>query len=153
MAVLLANDFWYMHLYSKDEDFDKSHKLTEEYFSRLYYDADALMEFTVQEGYPVINPNDVKNAFTSYTIENNSEYSYFDIVARAREKLSVYIEILREVRNFTTKSNIQSKLDSMLELWDKELNYKLARRTPTPSMLNGFINTGLDNVIAYSVGR
>lgn len=152
LAVLLANDFWYIHLYSKDEDFDKSHKLTDQYYHNLSYEGDDLMELAIQEGYDILNPNTVSQVFPEYIVESGTSYSYFDVVQRAKEKLSLYIDALKQVRNSTNKTDIQSKIDSMLEFWNKEVSYRLARRSDTPSMLNGFINTGFDNALAYVVG-
>ena len=154
LAIVISNDFWYMHLYSKDEDFDKSHQLTGQYYNNLADQADTLMEWAIQEGYPVLNNNTALAAFPEYVIEEDVEYSYFEIVERSKSKLSIFINALRELRNFTDNSGIQSKIDEWLQYWDKEVNYKLARRTATtPSMLNGFINSGLDNALAYTFGR
>lgn len=152
IATLLANDFWYIHLYSKDEDFDKSHALTQNYYYKLSDEADDLMELAIQEGYDIVNPNTVASMFPEYTVESDTSYSYFDVVQGAKEKLSLYIDALKAVRNSTDKTDIQSKIDSMLERWNKEVSYRLARRSDTPSMLNGFINTGFDNALAYVVG-
>ena len=149
LAVLLSNDFWYMHIYAKDEDFDKSHALTFKYYSTLYEDADELMELALQENYDIINPNNVSSIFPEYNLESDKFYSYSTIIQKSREKISIYVDSLKQLRNFTDKTDIQSKIDSWLEFWNKELNYKLARRSNTPTSLNGFINTGFDDALAY----
>ena len=149
LAVLLANDFWYMHLYAKDEDFDKSHKLTFGYYNQLISESDDLMELALQENYDIINPNNVSSIFPEYNLESDKFYSYSTIIQKSREKISIYVDSLKQLRNFTDKTDIQSKIDSLLELWNKELNYKLARRSNISTSLNGFVNTGFDNALAY----
>lgn len=148
LASVLSSEFWYMHLYSQDEDFDKSHALTQQYYEELSEEADTLMELAIQEGFDVINPNAAATEL-QLSIEQQKSYSYFDIVSIAKSKLSTYLDVLRELRGSTDKTDIQSLLDSLLEHWDKEVNYRLARRTSTPSLLNGFVNSGLDNALAY----
>lgn len=151
-AVVLANDFWYMHLYAKDADFDKSHSLSHNYYSMLYTDADILMELAIQEGYDVVNPNEVLSVFPDFTPEHQTAYSYFELVKLAEVNLRRYIECLRDLRATVTKTDVQSKLDGIIEYWNKEVNYRLARRSDTPVILNGFVNSGLDNALAYRIG-
>ena len=153
LAVLLSNDLWYMHLYAKDEDFDKSHDLTLNYSGKLSYEADELFELAIQEGYDIINPNTAASLFPEYVIETGTSYSYFEVVQKAKGKLNLHMINLRAARDATMKTDIQSKIDSFLEYWDKEVNYKLARRSSTPSVLNGFVNSGFDNALAYVIGR
>ena len=151
-AILAANDFWYMHLYSKDEDFDKSHQLAGYYYSHLHYDADTLMELAIEVGQPIFNPTDVLQIIPSWTPEHQDAYDYITIVAKSKLILTQYITALNAVRSSTTRTDIQSRLDEMISDWNKEVNYRLARRTNGSSMLTGFINTGLDDVVATTAG-
>lgn len=147
-AILASNDFWYMHLYSKDGDFDKSHQLTGRYSSDLWYEADTLLELAIEVGQPIFNPTDALQIIPSWTPEHQDAYDYITIVAKSKLILTQYITALNAVRSSTTRTDIQSRLDEMISDWNKEVNYRLARRTNGSSMLNGFINTGLDDVVA-----
>lgn len=152
LAVLLSNDFWYMHLYAKDADFDKSHHLTNSYYDKLSYEGDELMELCVEIGVDVINPSEANKWIPAYTPETDKIYSYGTIVAKAQEKIGLYITALHDMRSATSRSDIQSRLDECLRYWEKELNYRLAARAgqpSAPSMLIGFVNSGLDNELAY----
>lgn len=153
LAVLIGNDFWYMHLYAKDEDFDKSHQLTGHYYDRLGWEGDELMELSIEVGAEVFNPSEVGKWLPEYTPESDKAYSYTTIVAKAQEKLNTYLDALKDMRNSTSRTDIQSRLDECLRYWEKEINYKLAARagqaSNAPSMLVGFVNTGIDNELAY----
>ena len=150
-AILAANDFWYMHLYSKDEDFDKSHQLAGYYYSHLHYDADTLMELAIEVGQPIFNPTDALQIIPSWTPERQDAYDYATIVSNSKMILTQYITALRAMRSSTDRSDIQSRLDEMLADWNKEVNYRLERRTPGPSILNGFVNTGLDAALTANL--
>ena len=152
LAVLLSNDFWYMHLYAKDADFDKSHRLTNSYYDKLSYEGDEFMELCVEIGVDVVNPSEANKWMPAYTPETDKAYSYGTIVAKAQEKIGLYITTLHAMRSATSRSDIQSRLDECLRYWEKELNYKLAARagqSNAPSVLVGFVNSGLDNELAY----
>lgn len=150
-AVLAANDFWYMHLYSKNEDFDKSHQLTGRYYNGLNYEADTLMELAIEVGQPIFNPSDALQIIPSWTPERQDAYDYATIVSNSKLILTQYITALNAVRSSTNRTDIQSRLDEMLIEWNKEVNYRLNRRTNGPSMLNGFINTGLDDAVTSNL--
>ena len=153
VSVLVHNDFWYMHLYAKGEDFDKSHNLTNRYYDDLGYESDTLMELAIEVGADVINPTEALKWMPEYTPESDKEYLYPTIVQKSQEKLRLYVSALKDMRNSTDKTDIQSKVDEMLRYWEKELNYKLAARAGQnniPSMLTGFVNTGLDTAMAYT---
>jgi len=152
LAVLIGNDFWYMHLYAKDKDFDKSHRLTGDYYDRLGWESDDLMELSIEVGAEVFNPSEVGKWLPEYTPESDKAYSYGTIVTKAQEKLRLYLTALKDMRDSTSRTDIQSRLDECLRYWEKELNYKLAARAGqagVPSMLVGFVNSGLDNELAY----
>ena len=152
-AILASNDFWYMHLYSKDSDFDKSHRLTEQYYERLSYEADDLMELAVEVDQPIFNPSETLQILPSWIPERQNAYDYDTIVSRSKMLIVQHITALKAMRSSTDRTDIQSRIDEMLAYWEKELNYKLARRTPGLSMLNGFVDTGLDNALAYTLSR
>lgn len=150
-AILASNDFWYMHLYSKNEDFDKSHQLTGRYYNGLNYEADTLMELAIEVGQPIFNPSDALQIIPSWTPERQDAYDYATIVSNSKLILAQYITALNAVRSSTNRTDIQSRLDEMLASWNKEVNYRLNRRTNGPSMLNGFINTGLDDAVTSNL--
>lgn len=152
-AILASNDFWYMHLYSKDSDFDKSHQLTERYCYQLSSEADDLMELAVEVGQPIFNPSETLQILPSWMPERQNAYDYNTIVTKSKMLIVQYITALKAMRSSTDRTDIQSRVDESLAYWEKELNYRLARRTPGPSMLNGFVDTGLDNALAYTLSH
>lgn len=152
-AILASNDFWYMHLYAKDKDFDKSHNLMGDYYSHLRYDADTLMELAIEIGQPIFNPTDALQIIPSWTPEHQDAYDYATIITNSKTILTQYITTLNAARSSTTRSDIQSRLDEMLSEWNKEVNYRLSRRSDASSMLTGFINTGLDDMVTAATSN
>lgn len=152
-AILAANDFHMMHIYSKNEDFDKSHHLTQSYYTSLSYEADELLELAIRENQPAFNPTDALTIIPDWTPERGTAYDYTTIINSSKRILSSYITALQSVRDSASTTDIESQMDDILHRWRTELNYKLAQRTNPPSVLNGFINTGLDNVVAYTASQ
>lgn len=147
VAVLVNNDFHYMHLMSKGKDFDKSHNLAEEYYTKIDEEIDYLMELALEVGAPIYNYNKANNVVPEYQPEELDAYDYPTIIERLKSKISIYITTLEDLRNFTDNNSIQSRLDDMIRDWEKELFYKLNRRTEVQS-LNTFVNTGLDKILS-----
>lgn len=151
IALLVSNDMWYIHLYAKGDKFDQLHELAESYYYRTGHQADDLMELAVELGLPVIHPTSVGTAIPDYSSESNTEYTWEPTMGLMRAKLGTYVTALKEVRATAQRPDIQSRIDDWMECWEKELNYKLVRRSDsTPTILNGFKNTGLDNKLAYT---
>ena len=149
IALLAGNDFWLMHICSKDSDFDKSHQLTGQYYERLSVEADMLMELAMEQNQPVFNPTDALNIVENWSPERRAAYDYGTIVDVSKSIILQYISALRELRNSTDRTDIESRVDDILGYWEKELNYKLARRTNI--LLSGFVNTGLDDALVQFV--
>lgn len=152
IAVLVKNDLHYMHLLSNGEDFDKSHELTQSYYERLGNEVDDLMELALEASAPICNPTLANQVIPDYQPEDKTSYDYPTIVACVIEKLSIYVSALRGLRNETGNDSVQSKLDDMIRYWEKEINYKLQRRSISRPMISGFINTGLDDRIVGMIG-
>lgn len=151
IATLASNDFWYMHLYSRDEDFDKSHQLTQSYYRQLADEADDLMELAIEVGQPIFNPSEALQVVPSWTPEHQGAYDYSTIVTKSKLLITQYVAALKALRSSTDRTDIESRIDDILAHWEKELNYKLVRRTSGASLLNGFINTGLDAAVTQSI--
>lgn len=152
-AILAANDFWYMHLYAMDEDFDKSHDLADHYYNRLSYEADGLLELAIELGQPIFNPTDALQIIPSWTPERQDAYDYTTLVSHSKMLLNQYITALKAARSSTSRTDIQSRLDDVLRSWEKEVNYRLERRSPNSSLLTGFVNTGLDDALTHTIVR
>ena len=152
IAVLVNNDLHYMHWLSNGEDFDKSHNLSEEYYVKLGDEVDYLMELTLENKQPIYNCTLAGQLIPEYQPESKPEYDYPTIIECLKSRISIYISALRELRNSVENESIQSKLDDMVRDWEKELRYKLERRTER-HMLNGFVNTGLDDAVVHLVTR
>lgn len=152
IAVLVNNDFHYMHLMSNGKDFDKSHNLAQEYYEKIENDVDYLMELALEVQAPVYNYTVAGQLIPEYQVEDKSAYDYPTIIECLKAKLTIYIQALIELRNNCNNDSIQSKLDDMIRDWEKELNYKLHRRTERP-MINGFINTGLDSRVSEFINK
>lgn len=138
-AVLVDNDFHYMHLCAIGEDFDKSHNLCEEYYSKIEDEVDYLMELSLEVHAPIVNYTLAGQVLRDYPVESQSEYHYPDLVRSLQDKVSIYILALKELRNAVSDDSIQSKLDDMIRDWEKELNYKLSRRAEEQRQLTNFI--------------
>ena len=60
IAVLVNNDFHYMHLLSIGRDFDKSHNLAQDYYDMIDGEVDYLMELALEVKAPIYNYNNGK---------------------------------------------------------------------------------------------
>lgn len=146
-AVLVNNDFHYMHLLSLGKDFDKSHNLAQEYYTKIEDEVDYLMELALEVGAPIYNYTKAGEVVPEYQPEDKTSYDYPTLIECLKKKIQVYTITLRNLRNSTDNDSIQSRLDDMLRDWEKELYYKLVRRTESP-VTSSFINTGLDKRIS-----
>lgn len=146
-AVLVNNDFHYMHFLAKGKDFDKSHNLAQEYYTKIEDEIDYLMELCLEVGAPIYNYTKAGEIIPEYQPEDKVSYDYSTLIECLKDKIQTYTITLRNLRNATDNDSIQSRLDDMLRDWEKELYYKLVSRTETPAT-NVFINTGLDVRVA-----
>lgn len=144
IAVLVNNDFHYMHFLSSGKDFDKSHNLAQEYYDRIDDEVDYLMELALEVQAPVYNYTVAGQFVPDYQPEDKFSYDYSTLIECLKSKITIYIQTLKELRNSTDNDSIQSRLDDMVRDWEKELNYRLNRRTEKP-IISGFINTGFDD--------
>ena len=151
-AVLVNNDFHYMHLLAKGVDFDKSHSLAQEYYTQIEDEVDYLMELCLEVGAPIYNYTQAGEVVTDYQSENESEYDYVTLIEHLKSRIQIYTITLRNLRNITDNPSIQSKLDDMLRYWEKELYYKLVSRTEPATATSVFVNTGLDERVSRNVG-
>ena len=148
-AVLVDNDFHYMHLMSKGEDFDKSHNLAAEYYDKIEEDVDYLMELALEVGAPIYNFSVAGNIIPEYEPEDKQGYDYPTLISCLKDKIQYYTDVLRKLRiSVTEDTSIQSKLDDMLRYWEKELFYKLERRGTSGTTIGNFVNTGLDEFVS-----
>lgn len=146
-AVLVNNDFHYMHFLSKGEDFDKSHNLAQYYYNKIEDEVDYLTELALEVGAPIYNFSKAGEIVPEYPVESKDSYDYPTIIKCLSDKIQIYTIALRKLRETTDNSSIQSRLDDMLRDWEKELYYRLARRANI-NVGNSFINTGLDERIS-----
>lgn len=146
IAVLVNNDFHYLHYNSAGQDFDKSHNLAEDYSWRMANEIDWLMELALEFHSPVYNFTIAHQYIPEYQYESESQYDYPTLVERLSNKIALYVNTLKELRSNVNDSSVQSVLDEMIRYWMKELNYKLDRRAEKP--ISEFINTGFDTMMA-----
>lgn len=151
-AVLVNNDFHYMHFLSSGKDFDKSHNLAQEYYDKIDDEVDYLMELALEVQAPVYNYTVAGQMLPEYQPESKPSYDYPTLIECLKNKIAEYITVLKELRNSTSDDSIQSRLDDMVRDWEKELNYRLERRTEKPIILRGFINTGFDDRMSRIYG-
>lgn len=150
-AVLVSNDFHYVHLLAKGEDFDKSHNLAQEYYEKIDEEVDYLMELALEVGAPVYNNTYAGQVVPNYEAESKDSYDYPTIIETIKSKVATYILALKSLRESTDDNSIQSRLDDMIRDWEKELNYRLARRT-SEKFTNQFVSTGLDERVQAFIG-
>lgn len=128
-AVLVNNDFHYIHLLAEGSDFDKIHSLAQSYYEKIEPEVDFLMELALENGADIFNYTMAGKVLPAYQPEDLKSYgSYQQVIIRLIEKITAYREALQELRNSTTNASIQSKLDDMIRYWEKEQRYRLARR-------------------------
>ena len=148
IAVLVNNDFHYIHLLSAGADFDKSHNLAQSYYEMIEPEIDYLMELALENGAPIYNYSIARDIIHDYVPEDKPSYDYQSVINCLKTKIAIYLDALKKLRDYTDNS-IQSYLDDLIRGWEKELNYKLARRTEKYS-LNSFVKTGLDaRILAF----
>lgn len=136
IAVLVNNDFHYIHFLAEGNDFDKIHNLAQSYYEKIEPEVDYLMELALENGADIFNYtmagqllNMAGRVLPDYQPEDLKSYgSYQQVIIRLIEKITAYREALQELRNSTTNASIQSKLDDMIRYWEKEQRYRLARR-------------------------
>lgn len=136
IAVLVNNDFHYIHFLAEGSDFDKIHNLAQSYYEKIEPEVDYLMELALENGADIFNYtmagqllNMAGRVLPDYQPEDLKSYgSYQQVIIRLIEKITAYREALQELRNSTTNASIQSKLDDMIRYWEKEQRYRLARR-------------------------
>lgn len=148
--TLVQNDFKYMHLYSRDDDFDKSHKLMDEYHRRLGYHLDELQEMAIELGALVPNPTNSLSLMPTYTPEQATAYSYQQITQIAVVKVRLMLDTLKAAYSSPDLTpSMKSHMDEIMREWEVELNYKLAARNNTIT-IGGvqFNNYGTDNATA-----
>ena len=150
LALLVSNDCWYIHLYAKGDKFDQLHSMTEKYYHDMGSQADYLMELGMEFNIMPNNPSLILQDLPDYAPEVDVEYSWETALILLKQKIGLYIESLQQLRAETSLADVQSTLDEWIRDWSKEVNYKLTRRSEDKqAILNGFINTGLDNALAY----
>lgn len=148
--VLIKNDCHYMHLMSKGEDFDKSHNLTQDYFSTLDYTIDVISEMALEVQETIPNYSQALQIISGYQVENESSYDYPTVIEHLIGRISILVVSLKELRNTVTNASMQSKLDDIIRNWENELSYKLSRRRPERGININFIDTGMDKqTVAY----
>lgn len=168
VSILFANDMKHIHLHSVGKNFDRIHKLTEEYYNQVSDESDYLCELAIENGQSMVNPTQAGTKVPEWIPESGSEYGYADAVAAINTKLSMYLRELEVVRDSSVYEDIKSKLDDMMRYWNKELRYKMVQRSKldcsndceeglekslntlnTP--LNCFVNHGTDEVILKAI--
>lgn len=145
-AVLVSNDFYWLHYQATGRDFDKSHNLAQDFYEKISEEVDYLMELALEVGAPIYNFTQAGQVIPEHEPESAPSYDYQELIASMKRIVAEYILSLKTLRAATDNDSIQSRLDDMVRDWEKELNYKLLRRTETREM-NQFINTGADNAI------
>ena len=154
LGTLISNDCWIIHLYAKGDKFDDLHNLAEKYYLTVSSQTDYLMELAIEMDKLIVNPSEALKYIPNYIIENSVEYTWEPSLEIFQHKLGTFIGALKEVRASIDRADVQSWIDDNVRDLEKEVHYRLVRRSEVrPSMLNGFVSTGLDNHIAYTTSR
>lgn len=143
IAILFANDMKHVHIHSAGEDFDKIHNLAEDYYCRLSLDSDYLCELAVENKESIVNPILVLSAVgDEWTPETEETYDYKSCLEVIKLKLAKYIQELIKLRQETPYEDVKSRLDDILRVWRKELEYKTAKRSQVNT--SSFIKSSSD---------
>lgn len=153
LMQLISNDLHHVHFQATDEDFDKTHDLMSHYYEELNEQVDIVMEIALEKGENIANLSTAMNVLPDYHIEVMDHYSYKDAVDVAIKKLSMLVGAINQVRESTDDNSIQSKLDDITRGWEKELNYKLNRRSVPRIGSVPVIDNGVDDEVVGYMNR
>lgn len=126
-AVCFANDMKHIHLHAAGPQFDNIHDTAEEYYKKASEDIDLLFEFALENNEKVCNPTNAANII-GWVPSCEDVYGYEDAVDAIEQCLEAYLYLLNGIQDCVS-DHMKSEIDSMIQFWSKELDYKLKRRS------------------------
>jgi DNA-binding ferritin-like protein len=125
-AAVAANDIHHIHFNVKGHGFDKIHTVTESYYDKLNEEVDELTELAIEKGHNVPNLT-LAGKFIMWPIQTELTYDYDSAVRAICKVLNTYINYLTALRD-SVESDVSSKIDEYIRVWNKELHYKMEHR-------------------------
>ena len=125
IMAMFANDLKYMHLNAVGDDFDKIHDIAENLYDKAAEDADTFAELAIRNHLAVFNFNDAQDIIPEEIykpIHNAENYNMELFKSELSAKGFSVIGELRNIKGYT--SEVQSKVDEILDFWSKEIEYK-----------------------------
>lgn len=126
-SVVFSNDMKHVHTHAVGKQFDRIHKICEEYYSKASEQSDTLVELAIEKGELVQNASNAANLL-KYRPTNQPSYDYMSAMEVVKGDIEYYIDTLEFLRGSTDDMSVQSLLDDWLRYWKKERDYKTKAR-------------------------
>jgi DNA-binding ferritin-like protein len=129
LAQLFLNDCQYVHWNCSGAHFDDIHNVARDYYYRLQVDIDWFIEKAISKGFAISNMTCLQQAVPPevWQPESSSHYNMTQFIAFLQTKGLDYLEALKNSPQ--DESEIQSRIDDMINYWSTELEYKNTRRS------------------------
>lgn len=126
-SVVFSNDMKHVHTHAVGKQFDRIHKICEEYYSKVSEQSDTLVELAIEKGELVQNASNAASLL-KYRATNQPSYDYMSAMEIVKACIEYYIDTLEFLRGTTDDMSVQSLLDDWLRYWKKEHDYKIKAR-------------------------
>jgi DNA-binding ferritin-like protein len=127
IASVFENNLHLMHLYASGDNFDCVHSLCKEYYEKAADEKDYFAEKAITGGVTIDNFSNSKEFVDkAFTVIQPKD---FDIKAFAKEfkkEGTDYLNFLKSIK--TDNTGIQSTIDSYIDYWTTEVEYKNEKR-------------------------
>lgn len=125
---LVSNDVQYVHFLAKGKYFDTLHEYSEELYKKLTEDTDTIVEMALEDSKNIINFNARLDINYKYLVADNG-FSLEEGFSCIQSKLEYLLKSIESVHELKLSSASESKIDDIAFYYQKELKYKLKRRS------------------------
>lgn len=128
-SVLCSNNIKHVHYHSAGAKFKDIHELGDEYYAKMSEDTDFLFELGEEAGVHMPNPTYARSFVDNDYQEDYTEdsYEYPSGIIAYQDIIRSHITALVSLKDYVTE-DISSSLDEMIRYWNKEVDYRLAKR-------------------------
>lgn len=125
---LVSNDVQYVHFLAKGKYFDTLHEYSEELYKKLIEDTDTIVEMALEDSKNIINFNARLDINYKYLVADNG-FSLEEGFSCIQNKLEYLLSSIESIKELKLSSASESKIDDIAFYYQKELKYKLKRRS------------------------
>ena len=127
--VVATNNFEHVHLMCAGKKFDTIHSMTDNLVGKCWYLIDIAAELALEdEACELDNFCNAAKYVPEMGVETEKTYDYETACTAISETLRKLIDVTKEAREASDKSQVQSKLDEWLATFNKEYNFLMKRR-------------------------